>query len=315
MAKKNTFFKILALILALGMMMGCLAACSDEGGNNQQNNNNNNNNGKDPLRDGLKSYTFDGLTFYLSEDFQKSELSTADAQTFIGNNSAIATIFGEAAPSGVTTSLEYARHYSNSLDGQGHSITISVENDVYYAVTDFGDGFSEVRGFYVHNGYCWAIYLTVPSSTVPQEYVTYVTLGQIDENHSHSGSSAGNNNNGTTGTTENPNNSGNKETVTVYALVPNSWGTPGCWAWKDGGDNVFSAWPGQSMTKSGTYYTVEINSWADYVIINGNSGSTQTEDIAIEPGCDIWLVIHPDAVYYTLFYQAPTDAELAEIGY
>lgn len=78
---------------------------------------------------------------------------------------------------------------------------------------------------------------------------------------------------------------------------------------------MFSAWPGESMTQNGTYYTIEIPSWADYVIINGNGGSTQTEDIAIEPGNDIWLIVHPDSVYYTLFYQEPTDAELADIGY
>lgn len=223
MAKKYTIIKILALILALGMMMGCLAACSDKGDDNNGGNNNggNNNNAKDPLRDGLKSYTFDGLTFYLSEDFQKSELSTAESQMFIGNNTVVATIFGESAPSGVTNSLEYARHYSNSLDGQGHSITISLQNDIYYAITDFGDGFTEVRGFYVHNGYCWAIYLTIPGTNVDQAYVNYATLGQIDANHT--GSNTGNNNN-----TQNTTTSGSKTTVTVHTLTPSSWGNPGC---------------------------------------------------------------------------------------
>lgn len=106
-----------------------------------------------------------------------------------------------------------------------------------------------------------------------------------------------------------------EETITVYAYVPESWGTPGCWAWKDGGENVFTTWPGQEMNPKGAYYTISLPAWADCVIINGNNGGTQTADISFEAGRDLWIVIDPNSTDYTLFYEEPSIAELRELGY
>lgn len=106
-----------------------------------------------------------------------------------------------------------------------------------------------------------------------------------------------------------------EETITVHAYVPESWGTPGCWAWKNGGENVFDTWPGEDMNQHGPYYTIELPAWVNCVIINGNDGGIQTADISIEVCRDVWIVIDPNSTDYNLFYEAPTAEELAAMGY
>lgn len=82
------------------------------------------------------------------------------------------------------------------------------------------------------------------------------------------------------------------DTITVYAKVPISWSYPGCWAWSsESGQDAFEAWPGQSMTFTDGWYAVSVPSWINYVIINANGGSTQTADLPVESGRDIWVVV------------------------
>ncbi len=80
------------------------------------------------------------------------------------------------------------------------------------------------------------------------------------------------------------------DTVTVHARIPESWGTNPCfWAWKMADNtNAFTAWPGELMTQDGEWYTIEIPSWCDGVIVN-DGGSTQTADLTIETGKEVWI--------------------------
>ncbi len=81
-----------------------------------------------------------------------------------------------------------------------------------------------------------------------------------------------------------------EDTVTVYAFVPDHWSAPCCWAWSDEAD-AFSAWPGLLMTAGDGLYTCEIPTWSEYIIINANTGTVQTEDLPITPGKDVWVSI------------------------
>lgn len=78
--------------------------------------------------------------------------------------------------------------------------------------------------------------------------------------------------------------------VKVHARIPESWGTAPCfWAWKMADNtNAFSAWPGEVMTQNGEWYEIEIPNWVDGVIVN-DGGSTQTQDLTIEAGKEVWL--------------------------
>ena len=107
------------------------------------------------------------------------------------------------------------------------------------------------------------------------------------------------------------------DTFTVHAYVPDSWGYPGCWAWSNTtGENVFDAWPGEPMDHvSGYYYTLEIPAWAEYVIVNGNDGTIQTQDEPVEPGSDVWVVISAIDETYNVYFSEPSADELAAFGY
>ena len=97
------------------------------------------------------------------------------------------------------------------------------------------------------------------------------------------------------------------DTFTVHAKIPNSWGTePRCWAWRMSDNaNVFTAWPGELMTLRDGWYTIQVPTWADGIIINDGS-TTQTYDLKIDPCEDVWLVIQSfDDISIT--YQEPTE--------
>jgi hypothetical protein len=82
--------------------------------------------------------------------------------------------------------------------------------------------------------------------------------------------------------------------VTVYARVPYDWYNVGCWAWSSvTGKDAFDQWPGVAMQKGQNgWYSVAVPSWANYVIINGNNGTVQTIDLAINAGVDVWITVN-----------------------
>lgn len=81
--------------------------------------------------------------------------------------------------------------------------------------------------------------------------------------------------------------------VKVHARIPESWGENPCfWAWKMADNtNAFSAWPGEVMTKNGEWFEIEIPNWCDGVIVN-DGGSTQTPDLQVEAGKEIWIDVY-----------------------
>lgn len=94
-------------------------------------------------------------------------------------------------------------------------------------------------------------------------------------------------------------------TFKVYAKVPEAWVEPGLWAWSaPDGTNLFANWPGEAL-KANTdgFYSIEVPTWVNSIIINANAGSVQTADISIEAK-DLWLVVAEDASY-ELFYEKP----------
>lgn len=99
--------------------------------------------------------------------------------------------------------------------------------------------------------------------------------------------------------------------ITVYAKIPEGWSAPGCWAWQDGGSDAFMSWPGEAMNSGAVWYSVNVPGWIDHVIINGNDGSVQTADLAVEAGRDVWVhVVNAD--YAFVHYEKPTEEQLNE---
>ncbi len=93
------------------------------------------------------------------------------------------------------------------------------------------------------------------------------------------------------------------EDISVYVKVPDDWEEPNLWAWSaPDGTNAFAAWPGEALQDNGDgWLTLSVPGWINSVIVNGNDGSVQTEDLSVETGKDLWIVV--------------TDAENAEVSY
>lgn len=100
--------------------------------------------------------------------------------------------------------------------------------------------------------------------------------------------------------------------ITINIQAPTDWTLPCLWAWSaPDGTNVFANWPGQELEESADgWYSYEVPSWVNSIIVNGNLGEVQTPDITIEAK-DVWIVI-ADAENYTLAYEKPVEEVATE---
>ena len=98
------------------------------------------------------------------------------------------------------------------------------------------------------------------------------------------------------------------EKFVVHAYVPLSWKTVNMWAWSaPDGTNAFEAWPGEAMAEGEDgWFTGKAPTWVNSLIINGNEGTVQTEDITIE-GKELWITVYEDLTY-ELSYEDPNKA-------
>ena len=98
------------------------------------------------------------------------------------------------------------------------------------------------------------------------------------------------------------------EKFVVHAYVPLSWKTVNMWAWSaPDGTNAFEAWPGEAMVEGEDgWFTGKAPTWINSLIINGNEGTVQTEDITIE-GKELWITVYEDLTY-ELSYEDPNKA-------
>ena len=105
-----------------------------------------------------------------------------------------------------------------------------------------------------------------------------------------------------------------EEKFVVHAIVPASWDEVGVWAWSaPDGTNAFTSWPGEMMRSSEDgSYLVNVPIWVNSIIINGNNGTVQTEDISVD-AAEVWITVLEDGSY-DLSYKDPTKASVDNIN-
>ena len=96
-------------------------------------------------------------------------------------------------------------------------------------------------------------------------------------------------------------------TFTVHAYVPQDWDSVHMWAWSEAKEkDAFDAWPGNTMAPDANgWYTCQIPSWVDSIIVNGNEGNVQTADISVESK-ELWIVVYAD-LSYEISYDGPIE--------
>ncbi|MDE6169390.1 MAG: starch-binding protein, partial [Acetatifactor sp.] len=98
------------------------------------------------------------------------------------------------------------------------------------------------------------------------------------------------------------------EDITVYVKAPSDWSEPCLWAWSaPDGTNAFASWPGEALTDAGDgWMSLKVPGCINSVIVNGNGGSVQTQDLSVETGRDVWVVVtDPENAQVT--YEKPED--------
>lgn len=103
------------------------------------------------------------------------------------------------------------------------------------------------------------------------------------------------------------------ETFNIYAKVDATWENPCLWAWSaPDGTNAFDAWPGGAMEEGENgWYSVKAPTWVNSIIINGNEGTVQTADIAVDPA-DLWVTVQADGTF-EFSYTDPDQAAVPNI--
>ena len=103
------------------------------------------------------------------------------------------------------------------------------------------------------------------------------------------------------------------EMFTVHAYVPLAWETVNLWAWSaPDGTNASAAWPGEAMSGGEDgWFTAEAPAWVNSIIVSGNEGEAQTEDIAIEAQ-EVWVTVYNDLTY-EVAYEDPEQADVPDI--
>ena len=95
------------------------------------------------------------------------------------------------------------------------------------------------------------------------------------------------------------------EKFVVHAYVPLDWKTANLWAWSaPDGTNAYDAWPGLALKEGDDgWFTGKAPVWINSIIVNGNEGEVQTEDVSVE-GKELWITVYEDLTY-DLVYEDP----------
>lgn len=244
---------------------------------------------------------WNGVTYKIGSDMNE-EFQNDRYIYYVGDGFSLKIIRGYV-DEGITSADDYITNVSLESMKKGYSCESKRTNNVPYIIAKKGDE-HQLYAYYIQNDDVWQVWCVVHADQVADlgaitdRLVTYMTSLIITENSTASGS-------GTTPPSVENTPVATPTYVTVHAYVPSDWGTPRLWAWSSSTqEELYDSWPGQTMSRSGDYYTAQIPTWVDSILINGQEGNVQTIDHTIETGREVWVVVHGTSS--SVSYSQPT---------
>ncbi len=180
--KKSALWRLLALLLALVMVLGCLAACSDSNTDSDEDDEDDEKDKLAQLRKDLEKYTYNGLTFYLPEEFEADE----DRESFYSNGSIQVQV--DVAPTEMLEEdgiedgdelLEYMKEvYDESLFD---SMESGKKNGVHYLIAR-GEEETAILGLYINGKTVAALgFYGEDFGEAEEDFILYATLGKLKD--------------------------------------------------------------------------------------------------------------------------------------
>lgn len=179
---KRSLFKLLCLILALGMVIGCFAGCDSASGGRDKDDEEESE--REDIRDSLEKYELNGLTYYLSDDFADDIDYGDDCNSHSSGDGIEIQITGgpmeDMTDDELNTSEDFAQFFMEFLGDMYDESEIGSKHGTYYVI-GISEGVANIMGFYVKDGYGWIIYITNEDGEATDDLIDMVTLGQIDK--------------------------------------------------------------------------------------------------------------------------------------
>lgn len=111
--------------------------------------------------------------------------------------------------------------------------------------------------------------------------------------------------------TDTPSDTPDGEMVTIHAYVPEGV-SPKFWAWEFASQkNAFETWPGNPMSKDGKWWTIQVPTWCDGMIVN-DGGDKKTADLKVEAGKEAWIVVQYDWTADVHYSEPDLKSEIQE---
>lgn len=269
----KTITRLLALFMIVVLALGCFAGCGNDNISDDDDDD------KGSSKGDLVKYEWDGLIYFLDEDFGKPTTGTYAMHT---DGDMTAIVAGAPAKDGITNSASAARAYVNQVASLCESIKTEAKNGVSYTIMVLEDGTTEIRGFYVHEDYAWEFYIiTYDYDAYGEEMISYVTSAEIDKDYQHTDNNGNGDNSGNSGSIENSGNTGSSDTpITPNPPVDPNPGTPSD---PSPGDLVKYDWDGLTYYLGAGYTTTELGRYVMHahgenaiVVIGGSAPSDVT---------------------------------------
>lgn len=102
--------------------------------------------------------------------------------------------------------------------------------------------------------------------------------------------------------------------IPIVVQVPDDWKEPNLWVSSEDEDNAFSPFPGDKMERlDDEWYYIYIPNSAQNVVVIANQNteeSVQTNNIEIQAGVPVWILISGDNV--SVFYEVQNSTPIPE---